>query len=342
MAKETKLFYFGCMLVTLILFIVFASFNHSGASLLQWIGASFGVAPLPHVNQQILVWIQLPELLTAWLVGGGLGMVGCMMQGLLRNPLADPAILGVSSGASFFGIIFILLFPALGAISASAMMFGFVLAAFLGAMLVMIILYLFSKIMGAKGALVTVLLAGVALSTLFGALSMLVVSFSDNSHLRQIVVWSMGGVINVSWGAFFLVGVTLAMGFIFLKRCALDLNVLSFGEETAKTMGVNVRTLLLQVMVISGLMIAVLTAVAGPIGFVGLIAPHIVRMIRGPEHSQLLIGSFWIGGVILMIAVYCAHQVAFPYIISAGIVMAILGVPFFLWLLWKSYKRSAF
>ena len=337
--RRFPLFNVLTILVTLVIFVAFLSFSRSGASLLTWLGSWIGLTQISSVDKQIILWIKLPEMLTAWLVGAGLGIVGCAMQGLLRNPLADPAILGVSSGASFFGILLILFLSTVGLVSANFMMFLFIAASFVGASVVMLILYLFTRITQ-DGRVISVLLAGVALSALFGALSMLLVSFSGDIQMRQAIMWSVGGLVNTSWASVGFVAVIVFVGFWILVRSASELNIISLGEESAKTMGVCVGALLLRLLVASGVIVAAVTAVAGPIGFVGLIAPHVARMLRGAEHKGLMPSSALVGGIIMMTAIYCSKEIAYPYTISVGIIMALLGAPFFLWLLWKNYRKE--
>jgi iron complex transport system permease protein len=291
------------------------------------------------VWRDIVLYIKFPEYIGSWFVGFSLGIVGCIMQGLLRNPLADPGILGVSSGASFFGVLVICFLPAMGGLSSGVITLTFIFASFIGATLVLVLLYLFTKVIYNTSP-VTVILVGVALSGLFNALSMLLVTFSQDEQMRQAIVWGAGGVTDVSWSSVLILLIALSFSLIFLFRCVSSLNILSLGEDSAKSAGLDVTSLLLRIVIGTSIIIATSIALFGPLGFIGLIAPHISRMMRGPEHRKLLITSGLVGGVIMMLTTYVSYEVAYPYVISKGIIIAILGGPFFLWLLFQNYSTK--
>lgn len=320
------------IILSVILFLLFIGVSRSGISFFQ-----MDINSIAWLN--IILYIKCPEYIASWLVGCSLGIVGCIMQGLLRNPLADPGILGVSSGASFFGVLLICILPTVGGLSGGIITFAFIVASFVGAILVLVILYLFTKVIYNTSP-VTVILVGVALGGLFNALSMLLVTFSQDQQMRQAIIWGSGGVADISWSSVVILLVALCCSFLYLFRCMPSLNILSLGEDSATSAGLDVTSLLLKVIIGTSVIIATSIAIFGPLGFIGLISPHISRLIRGPEHRRLILTSGLVGGVIMMVTTYVSYEVAYPYVISKGIIIALLGGPFFLWILFQNYSTK--
>lgn len=279
-------------------------------------------------NEAIIWSVRLPRVATAGLVGFGLGICGAAMQGLFRNPLASPGTVGVSSGASMGAVVAIFLgWQARNAWSVP-------LAAFAGAWLAVGVVYALSTRRGRTDT-ATLLLAGVAVSSFFSALISLLYHFVDDGVLRQIVFWLMGNLAGKRWEHVALISPFVLIGSALLWAYARDLNMLLAGDDEARSLGVPVeqtkRILLVLVASITGAAIST----AGIIGFVGLVVPHILRGIVGPDHRWLLPASGLGGATLLILADLVARTAFAPIELRPGIVTSLLGVPFFLYLLMK-------
>jgi len=275
----------------------------------------------------LVVGVRLPRVLLAALVGASLAGAGAIYQALFRNPLADPYILGVSSGAGL-GAILALVATA----SATAARFGAVpLAAFGGAILTMLLV---TRLASWRGRLDTasLLLAGVAVSYTLAALTSFVMVFA-RQQMAAVVYWMMGGLSGASWpylamlAPMFVVGVAVSLTF------TRELNLMLLGDERAGHLGLDVARFKMIALTTASLLTAAAVAVAGLIGFVGLMVPHMVRLALGPDHRALLPASFLAGGATLVLADLIARTVIAPIEIPVGIVTALLGGPFFVWLL---------
>jgi iron complex transport system permease protein len=278
--------------------------------------------------QQHIIWdIRLPRVLLGGLVGGGLAVVGATMQALVRNPLADPYLLGVSSGASL-GVVAVLLLGIawLGRFSLS-------LAAFLGALLAFITVYLLAH-QGGRLTTGRLILAGVAVAYVCAALTNLLIYFADDdTQVRGVIFWMLGGLGGARWSDLGLPGLTLMGGTLFLTLYARSLNALSVGEETAATLGVHTARVRQQLFVLTSLLTATLVAVSGGIGFVGLMVPHMVRSLVGADHRRLLPVAALAGAIFLIWVDLLARLVVAPQELPIGIITALLGAPFCIWLM---------
>jgi len=287
------------------------------------------------LQEAILLQIRLPRVLVAALVGGALAMAGTVMQALFRNPMADPGIIGVSSGgalgaviAIFTGLAFLhpLLLPALALIEAT-------LSAFL--------VYALATRQG-RTPVTTLLLAGIAVSSFLTALTSLLLSLTQNILvLRELLFWLMGGLDGRGWHHVRIVFLPVVLGGVGLIAFARELNLLaSGGEEEAASLGVEVewtkRILLLVASLITGLAVAV----SGVIGFVGLVIPHLTRLLVGPDHRILLPASFLCGAAFLILADLVTRTIFQAEELRLGVVTAFVGAPFFLYLLWQRERSS--
>ncbi|MDG5820606.1 vitamin B12 ABC transporter permease BtuC [Natronococcus sp. A-GB7] len=287
--------------------------------------AGVGVHEVPATHQTIVADVRLPRILLAATVGFALAAAGTVMQGFFRNPLADPSIIGVSSGAAV-GAVAAIAFPALVPIGSVH------LPAFVGALVTAFLVYAIAT-EGGRTPVATLLLAGVAIQAFLGAvISFMVVHSGEN--LREAVIWMMGHLHRSSWGDVgFALPVTL-VGVLVLGAYTREMNVLLLGEEDAQHLGVSVERTKLLLLALASLVTAAGVAVAGVIGFVGLVVPHMMRLIVGPDHRILLPTSALAGASFLVIADTVARVGAFGLpIVPVGIVTATVGAPFFLYLL---------
>lgn len=277
----------------------------------------------------IVFSIRLPRILFAGLVGASLSLAGVVFQGLLRNPLADPYILGVSGGAAVGAVSGILL--GVGAFS-----LGITGAAFLGAMLAVFIVY---TIAGTEKTISphTLLLTGVMINAFFSALIMFIITTSTDSHLHHAIFWLMGDLSLASHREIITVGIFLVVGGTFIYHEARALNLITTGEETALHLGIEVGAIQKRLFVASSLVVAVAVSVSGIIGFVGLMIPHITRMLFGADHRLLLPASALLGASFLAAADTIARTVMAPVELPPGVITALAGAPYFIYLM----KRRA-
>ncbi|MBV7296636.1 FecCD family ABC transporter permease [Enterovibrio paralichthyis] len=295
---------------------------------------------LPDYVAVIVQQVRLPRTLLAIAVGAILAMCGTVMQGLFRNPLADPGIIGVSAGASLGAAIAIVLFG--GVISNTALLvFGTVpVFAFIGGALATYAIYYLGT--SSNGTSVTImLLAGVALGAIAGAGMGLLNYFADDQALRDLSLWSMGSLAGASWDAIAVAYVSLAVLAFLFQRYAKPLNALLLGEAEARHMGINVQQLKRVLILLTAAGVGVTVALSGMIGFIGLVVPHIGRMLIGPDHRNLMPVSMLLGALILLVSDMIARTAVAPLEIPVGIITAALGAPFFLVLLIKQKGRLA-
>jgi len=276
-------------------------------------------------ERAIILSLRVPRALLAGLVGAGLSVSGAIFQALLRNPLADPYILGVSSGAAVGAIVAILM-------GLSTLSIGLPLASFIGALLTIAIVFHFSRQDG-KIHPNTLLLAGVIIGSSLSALIMFFISISQKEELHTIVFWLMGDFSFSNPQAILMIFPYIFFGFIFLYLRARQLNLILSGEESALQMGVDVERLKLLSYLLASLITAASVSVCGLIGFVGLIVPHSVRLIFGPDHRLLLPSAALIGASFLIASDTFARTLLAPTELPVGVITAAFGGPFFLYLL---------
>ena len=287
------------------------------------------------VTQQvktILFDIRLPRICLAILIGAILAISGAVMQGLFRNPLAAPSLIGVSSGASVGASVVIVLAGAWLQSNTALGLSLVAVGAFIGSFLVTVLVYRLST--SALGTSVTtMLLAGIAVSALAGAVSGLLSYYADNEMLRQISIWQMGNLSTANWQRVLVLAVVAILVLSLFPRESKSLNALLLGESEARHLGIDVQQVKRKLILLTTLGIATAVAIGGMIGFVGLIVPHIVRLLIGPDHRWLLPASALAGGVLLLLADTIARIIIAPTELPTGILTAILGAPFFIMLL---------
>lgn len=275
-----------------------------------------------------IIWqLRLPRVLLAALVGASLGIAGAAFQGLFRNPLADPFVIGASSGAAL-GATLAFLAP----LGLRGLGYGpIALAAFAGAIGAVAIVYSVAEV-GGRGSVLSLLLAGAALSTMLSAVVSLMMLFDHRSFV-EIFSWLLGGLAGRTWAHLRVALVIAPIGVGLLWLMARPLDALAFGEETARSLGLNLRRARLVIVGAATLATAASVAVAGTIGFIGLIAPHLARRLFGSDHARLLPTSALLGALLLVLADDLARTILAPTELPVGILTAILGGPFFLALL---------
>jgi iron complex transport system permease protein len=293
-----------------------------------------GLADIPvRVSDDAIVWQErLPRALVAAACGAGLGLSGVILQSLLRNPLADPFVLGVSSGASTGAVLVGVLGLGGGAIGLSG-------GAFVGALLAFGFVLLLAKFSTAGTA--GVILAGVASTQLFSALTSLVVfAFANSDESRGVMFWLLGSLEGMRWNDVALSSGVVAVGAVICLASARSLDAFTFGEDVAASLGIHVGRTRLLLLIVTALLTATLVSIAGAIGFVGLVLPHAARLLFGQRHARVIPATIVLGAV-FMVWVDAASRVVFaPTPLPVGVGTALVGVPVFVALLLRGKARS--
>ncbi|QLO42950.1 iron ABC transporter permease [Citrobacter freundii] len=280
--------------------------------------------------RQIWLTIRLPRVLLALVIGGSLALAGCVMQGLFRNPLADPGLLGISSGAACAVALWVVLPVTLPAL---LMLYAPMLAAFLGVLAATGVIFILSQ--QRDGSLSRLLLVGIAINALCGAAVGVLSWVSNDAQLRQLSLWGMGSLGTAQWSTLLAVTSLMLPTVLFIWRLAPTLNLLQLGEEDAHYLGVDVRRVQCILLLCSALLVAAAVAVCGVIGFIGLVIPHLMRMWLGSDHRAVIPGSVLAGACLLLIADTLARTAVSPAEMPVGLLTSILGAPWFLWLIFR-------
>ena len=321
-----------CLLLTGVS-LLSLGYGASGTSAMGVLGDWLAGREIAPNDRVVMVSIRLPRLLTGIVVGAGLAVSGAMMQGLFRNPLADPGLLGVSAGAGFGAIAAIvlggLLPPAVLAVTGWHLV---PLAAFGGGWAAMFILYGIATRQG-RTSVATMLLAGIALAAMVGALSGLVIYHANDKQLRDLTFWGMGSLAGSSWTKLIAAGPVILLGLIAAPFLARGLNGLALGEAAAAHVGIRVQRVKTLTMLATAAATGASVAISGGIGFVGIVVPHLLRLLTGPDHRWLLVNSALLGATVLILADMISRSVVAPAELPIGIITAMIGGPFFMWVL---------
>ncbi|CAM5387060.1 FecCD family ABC transporter permease [Streptomyces aurantiogriseus] len=292
-----------------------------------------GGAELDRVAESVLWNVRFPRIVLALLVGASLGCAGALMQGVFGNPLAEPGVIGISSGAAVgavsaiaFGVDF------LGTWTVSA----FAFAAGLGTVL---LVYVMSR-SGGRTEVVTLILTGIAVNAFAGALIGLCLFFADTAAIQQITFWQLGSLSQATWPKVLAVLPCAAIGLALAPLYSRRLDLLALGERPARHLGVDVERLRIVLILVIALLTAAAVSVSGIIGFVGLVVPHLLRMVAGPGHRFLVPGSALLGALVLLAADLASRTIAVPAELPLGVLTALLGSPFFFWLLRRTRRKQ--
>ncbi len=292
------------------------------------------VGNVSRTHELVIQQIRLPRIVVAATVGMGLGVAGATMQGLFRNPLADPGIIGVSAGGALGAVIAI----ATGA--AGLFFMALPLAAFGGAMLATLVVYGISTMSG-HFSMATLLLAGIAVNAFLGAIvSAIIILVPDNGALREILFWLAGSLDSRAWEHVLMSLPPILAGIAIAMVMARDLNLLMLGDDEARSLGVNVVPVRLLLLAVGAMVTGVAVAVSGTIAFVGLVTPHVLRLLLGPDNRVLIPMSALGGAVFVILADTVARTVIQPAELRVGILTAFVGAPFFILLLIQNRGRG--
>ncbi|MFE2941338.1 FecCD family ABC transporter permease [Streptomyces sp. NPDC059255] len=295
--------------------------------------AGLGGAPLDRVGESVLWNVRLPRVVLALLVGASLGCAGALMQGVFGNPLAEPGVIGISSGA------------AVGAVASIALGLSFLgnwtvtVCAFVAGLATVLLVYALSR-SGGRTEVVTLILTGIAVNAFAGALIGLFIFFADSAQITQITFWQLGSLAQATWPKVLAVLPCALAGLAIAPFSARKLDLLALGERPARHLGVDVERLRILLVLVVALLTAAAVAVAGIITFVGLLVPHLLRMAGGPGHRFLVPGSALGGALVLLAGDLAARTVAAPAELPLGVLTALFGSPFFFWLLRRTRRRQ--
>ncbi|WP_160717652.1 FecCD family ABC transporter permease [Chitinophaga solisilvae] len=288
----------------------------------------------------VLLMIRLPRVLLGVLTGAGLAVAGAAMQGLFRNPMADPGLIGISSGASVGAVLVLSLQLWVPALTGNGWLhyYGMNIAAFAAAFAAAWLIIRIART--ANGSSVTMmLLGGIAVNALCAAFTGLLTYLSPNEQLRSIVFWMMGSLGAATWQTVLVVMPFILLPVVLLPRLAPAMNVFALGEREAQHSGVRVQSLKMQLMLLATLAVAAGVAVTGVIGFVGLVVPHMIRQFTGPSYRILFPCSALGGAILITLSDLLCRTIIAPAELPVGIVTAIIGAPFFIWLIMKEKKK---
>ncbi|WP_252910968.1 FecCD family ABC transporter permease [Aliihoeflea aestuarii] len=327
------------VIATLALVLVFVSLfslttGASDASVADLIRASFSEDAVISARDRVIIYeIRLPRIVLGILIGAALAVSGAVMQGLFRNPLADPGLVGVSAGAGLGAISIIVLGgTALGPVVALFGIYALPLAAFCGGLATTLLLY---KVATRRGqtSVATMLLAGIALGALAGAFSGVLVYMANDNQLRDLTFWGLGSLAGATWAKIAAAGPIIVLALLAAPFLAKGLNALALGEAAANHLGVPVQRLKNTAIVAVAAAVGASVAVSGGIGFIGIVVPHLLRLSIGPDHRYLLPASALLGASLLLLADAVSRTIVAPAELPIGIVTAAVGAPFFLWIL---------
>ncbi|MBP1874272.1 iron complex transport system permease protein [Ensifer adhaerens] len=332
----------GVVIVLLVVFaaatfissIMTGAADASLSNVVRWLlGASEADQVLSVRDRIIILDIRLPRAVLGMLVGASLAVSGVVMQGLFRNPLADPGLVGVSSGASLGAVLLIVLGSAVfGPLFALFGFYALPIAAFVGGLVTTLLLYRIAT-RGGQTSVATLLLAGIALGALTGAFTGVLIFMADDKQLRDVTFWGLGSLAGANWTKIGAAAPIILLSLAVTPFLARGLNAITLGEAAAFHMGIPVQRMKNIAIVSVAAATGASVAVSGGIGFVGIVVPHLLRLVIGPDHRYLIPASALLGGTLLILADMIARTIASPAELPIGIVTAFIGAPFFLWIL---------
>lgn len=326
------------LLIIIILFLLSLMMGGTRLSLVNIFKVSANLSgshftPELQKTYSILVNLRLPRSLAALFAGMALSLSGAAMQGLFQNPMASPDVLGVSAGSSLGAVLAVSLGSGMGSF------FSMPLFSVAGGILAALFVYLVASRRG-RTQLLFVVLGGMALSSLLNGLISSILLFSEQYEVSRFIHWTMGGLEGRLWEQLYLPVPIILAGSFFLLRLSGSLNILSQGEEQAHSLGLNVESCKLQLLIFSTLLTAMAISLAGPVAFIGLLMPHLVRLIAGADHRRLLPLSALAGGAYLLLCDLIGRRLFAPYEIKTGIITALIGAPYFIYLILRYQKKG--
>lgn len=310
-----------------------------GGYIAQWLGW-LPASDTDALGRNVFLQLRLPRVLLSALTGAVLGVSGTIMQGLFRNPIVEPGLAGTSAGAALGASLVFVLGGGTSALAAPLGSLAVPLMAFVGAFGATMLVYRVSATFG-KVNVFTLLLAGIAVNAVCGAGTGFLSYVARDPQARNITFWSLGTFTTADWGGTTIVAVTFVVCFVFTLRDAKALNALMLGEDEAALLGLEPQRLIIRLLVLNTLMVATATAMVGVIAFVGLVVPHVLRMLRSSDYGFLIPGSALLGALLMVVVDVVARLVIAPAELPVGIITAVVGAPVFLWILLLQQRRGS-
>ncbi|MGB9825348.1 MAG: FecCD family ABC transporter permease [Desulfofundulus sp.] len=332
-----------CLLIGVTILVGVYAIN-AGAAELSPVQVLLTLVGKAEGSLNIIIWnIRLPRVLAAVTAGVGLSVAGCVMQNLLRNPLASPFTLGISQGAAFGAAVAIIALGAgsTGSTSADAVIINnpylVTISAFVGAMATTLVVLFLAQVRGVTPE--AMVLAGVALGSLFSAATIILQFFASDVQVASIVFWTFGDIGRASWRDLEIIAAVTGSALLYFIANRWNYNALDGGEETARGLGVDVERIRLVGMFAASLVTAVIVSFLGIIGFIGLVGPHMMRRVLGGDHRFLIPASSVMGGLLLLASDTLARTIISPVVLPVGAITSFMGAPLFLYLLSRGYGR---
>ena len=291
------------------------------------------------IHETVLLNIRLPRVIMAILVGLGLGTAGAILQGLFRNPLVDPGFIGVSSGGAIGAMVAIMFSQYIYYyIPQILMQFILPILAMAGSFITTMLVYKMSKVYN-KTNIMAMLLSGIAINALSGSIIGLFISISSDAELRSFTFWTLGGLDMSDWNIVGITSLFIILPFLIIYKLQYQMDIFMLGDAEAEHLGLNVESLKKKVILISSIIVGVSVSFCGMIGFIGLVTPHLVRLILGPNHKYLIPGSAILGAILLTTSDLIAKTIISPAQLPIGVVTSAIGAPFFVWLILNQKRR---
>ena len=330
--SKNQIFLMSLLFISMIFFSLLAiTFGSYGLSIIDFL-----LGKTSDIQNTVLTEIRLPRVILSGLAGASLGISGAALQGLFRNPLADPGLIGVSAGAALGATLMIVLGGDIFS-QYSLGVFFIPLAAIAGSSLVILMLYFMTKGFGYEGV-TYMLLVGIAINAIAGVGIGILTYISSDSELRSLTFWTMGSFGGVTWPLLMPVILIIALAIIIMIPYSRQLDLLQLGEPEAFRLGVDVQKLKYTIILTCAASVGASVALSGMIGFVGLIVPHLTRLLGGVNHNYVLPGSALMGAALMIIADLIARIIIQPAELPIGLITSAIGSPFFLWLIFKIKK----
>jgi iron complex transport system permease protein len=349
MTKRSDAFVFAMLGLVLVIALIASAcvgaFTFTPARIASYLAQGAGWIPMREADalgRNVFFQLRLPRVLMGALAGAVLGVSGTLMQGLFRNPIVEPGLAGTSAGAALGASLVFVLGGGTGALAFSAPLGAFAvpLLAFAGAFGATILVYRISSSFG-KVNVFTLLLAGIAVNAVCGAGTGFLSYVARDPQARNITFWSLGTFTTADWRGVALVAVCFTVCFVIALGYAKPLNALMLGEDEAALLGSDPRRLIVRLLVLNTIMVAATTAMVGVIAFVGLVVPHVLRMMRSSSYAFLLPGSALLGATMMVVVDIVAREVIPPAELPIGIITAVIGAPVFLWILLREQRGGS-
>jgi iron complex transport system permease protein len=330
------------LVVALVVSAGVGAFTFTPARMSTYVAQWLGLVPTSaadSLGRNVFLELRLPRVLLSGLTGAVLGVSGTIMQGLFRNPIVEPGLAGTSAGAAFGASLVFVLGGGTSALAAPLGSLAVPLMAFVGAFGATMLVYRVSATFG-KVNVFTLLLAGIAVNAVCGAGTGFLSYVARDPQARNITFWNLGTFTTADWRGTSIVAVTFVIGFALTLRDAKALNALMLGEDEAALLGLDPQRLIIRLLVLNTMMVATATAMVGVIAFVGLVVPHVLRMLKSSDYGFLIPGSALLGALLMVVVDVVARLVIPPAELPVGIITAVVGAPVFLWILLLQQRRG--